>query len=1144
MSCLRDDELEQLAAGAGTSDARAHVAACEECAKRLKAIEDNLALARELKDAESDSDAPTLTMDRIKSVWQHALTEDIAPRSSIKPQPVETDESGTTVTPGPRRLADKPQSGSMVDYELMDLLGQGGMGVVYEAHQTSVDRNIALKMILDRNAQSPAHREHFLSEAAVTGNLDHPNIIPIYDLGSDEKGRLFYSMKRVRGTSWNKCIGTKTLRENLDILMRVADAIAFAHHRGVIHRDLKPENVMLGEFGEVLVMDWGLAAAATPNAETPNARAISMRTAACGTPAYMAPEMALGLADKIGPLSDVYLLGAILFEIVTGERPHTGRTSYEVLLSAAENRIRPADEDNELIRVALTATSTVPADRYQSVQEFQAGVREHLGHLESIEIADRARGELAGAHEAENPADSYDRFAHAVFGYRAALEIWPGNPGATQGLSQASREYADYCLRNGDLDRALSLLDSQHPAHASLREEVQAAIEARDRREERLRSALAQATQELYYSNIALAQRLAREASIKGADDLLQQCPSELRHWEWGRVRTETHQEIATIAEHLDRVYGIDVSPDGRLLATGSHDGTIRLTDLEASMEPRTLTGHSDHVYSVSFSSDGTLITSGSRDGTARVWETETGRALHVLNGEAGIVYTSAFRPNGTSIAFSTHQGTVQVWDAEAGRRLAVLAGHTAEAEIVAFSSDGKLIASSSEDQSIIIWDVESAKAVNQWVGHGEKVLALAFSSDGRLLASGSWDGTVKIWNVGDWELVLELDHGRSVRAVAFSPDGKHLASGAHDNVIRIWDVDTGTETTSLKGHCDSVTGLSFSRDGSLLYSASADGTVKSWDPFGKPLSLVLRGHASTGQWNWVSGVTFTPEGRRLLTAGFDHNVVVWGVDSGTKLGTLTGHTGRVHSIVLSRDGRIAASAAEDEAAPIRIWDMASRSELRQLPGHCAEGICQSTEFRGGTYEIPVAGPGNAVSMYDAQTGKKIFTAEGHTEPVVALACSPNGEILATGGFDKTLRLWSARTGACLHACYGHAGVVVAVAFSPDGQIVVSGSGDNNLRMWCATSGEPMGTLRGHTGSVMGIAFSPDGKRIASCSTDESIAIWDSTNGRCLLSLDSGAGKVTSVDFSPDGRLLATGNEDNTARIFYADAWDEEQCTA
>jgi serine/threonine protein kinase len=270
-----------------------------------------------------------------------------------------------------REVQDHQVDGGSADYDLVKKLGEGGMGVVYAGRQASIDRTVAIKMLKPNMAADQSQRNKFLSEAVITGDLDHPNIVPIYDLGANDEGALFYAMKCVHGTPWDECIRQKSLSENVEILLKVCDAVAFGHSRGIIHRDLKPENTMLGGFGEVLVMDWGLA---LPFGKFEKSRSITPSASMGGTPAYMAPEMATGPFDRKGPASDIYLLGAILYEIVTGHPPHRGKDVMKCLFAAARNEILPTDKQSELIDIARRAMSTSTEDRYPTVQEFQAGL--------------------------------------------------------------------------------------------------------------------------------------------------------------------------------------------------------------------------------------------------------------------------------------------------------------------------------------------------------------------------------------------------------------------------------------------------------------------------------------------------------------------------------------------------------------------------------------------------------------------------------------------------------------------------------------------------------------------------------------------------------------------------------------------------
>jgi hypothetical protein len=376
----------------------------------------------------------------------------------------------------PQSLAEVP------DYELLDIIGEGGMGVVYAAHQSSIARTVAVKMLKPSAKVREDQRDKFISEAVVTGELDHPNIVPIYDLGSNEQGALFYSMKRVRGTPWDKVIDQKQLDENLSVLLRVADAVAFAHAGGVIHRDLKPENVMLGDYGEVLVMDWGLARI-TP--EFAHKDTVYQADSLGGTPAYMAPEMARGPVENINKTSDVYLLGAILYEIIGGQPPHSGRDVMQCLMAASQNKIDPVRYEGELKAIALKAMATRQEDRYQNVKEIQEAVRTYQSHSESLVLTAHANQNLQKARA----ANDYQLFARALYGCQEAITLWDGNQRARTLLKETQFDYASCALNNGDLDLAGTLLDTSHEDHQALMTKIEAARRERDARQRRLKMA-------------------------------------------------------------------------------------------------------------------------------------------------------------------------------------------------------------------------------------------------------------------------------------------------------------------------------------------------------------------------------------------------------------------------------------------------------------------------------------------------------------------------------------------------------------------------------------------------------------------------------------------------------------------------------
>jgi hypothetical protein len=404
------------------------------------------------------------------------------------------------MTGAPPRRSVGPAAGAPAgafDFVLGDLIGAGGMGMVYEATQLALDRSVALKSLPENDADRPARRFQLHTEALIAGQLDHPNIVPVYDLGLDDRGRLFYTMKRVRGRPWADSLVAAPRSENLDIFLRVCDAVAFAHSRGVIHRDLKPSNIMIGEFGEVIVMDWGVACSLR---SVGDAGALGDRSALCGTPAYMPPEMARGDTPAVGYASDIYMLGAVLYEVVEGRPPRDGGDAIDCIRRAAASHVDPPREDSELVRVALRALSPDPGARFGSVRELQQAVHEFRTHMESLRMSQAASDDLRSAEA----TGSYELFAQSVFGFRQALVLWAESPTAQSGWPAARLGYARCARRKGDLELALSQLDAVNPAHEPEMAGVRAEMDNRRRRRAWVRT-LAASTGGLVVALVAAA---------------------------------------------------------------------------------------------------------------------------------------------------------------------------------------------------------------------------------------------------------------------------------------------------------------------------------------------------------------------------------------------------------------------------------------------------------------------------------------------------------------------------------------------------------------------------------------------------------------------------------------------------------------
>lgn len=409
---------------------------------------------------------------RLKRMWAGAAGSSGNPMNSLRAEAQATDSVFRRVAT--RTVAKKAGDAEAPDYELIEKIGEGAMGVVYAARQKAIGRVVAIKAIKEGNETSDDSRRKFFYEAQITGELDHPNIVPIHELGASQDGMLFYSMKLIGGTEWQKVIRTRSRDQNLETFMKVADAMAFAHAKGVIHRDLKPENTMLGTYGEVFVTDWGLAV----NYRTDRSFNLG------GTPAYMAPEMAGHRIDEIGPGSDIYLLGAILFQIVTGLPPHRGQTVTQCLLSAFENEIIETSESDALLEIAYRAMEKQPRDRYPTVEAMQEAIRQYRRHAESIALAKRSEELVPEARKTRD----YEKFSRAIFGYRDAMDLWPGNTAAAEGLKQARLAYGQCAFDQGDFDLCLQTLDQTVPAERELYLEAEKSKRNSELRESRFRS--------------------------------------------------------------------------------------------------------------------------------------------------------------------------------------------------------------------------------------------------------------------------------------------------------------------------------------------------------------------------------------------------------------------------------------------------------------------------------------------------------------------------------------------------------------------------------------------------------------------------------------------------------------------------------
>ena len=586
-------------------------------------------------------------------------------------------------------------------------------------------------------------------------------------------------------------------------------------------------------------------------------------------------------------------------------------------------------------------------------------------------------------------------------------------------------------------------------------------------------------------------------------------------------------REHNRLEKHDDPVWSVSFSPDGKTLASGSIDKTIKLWDVETGKQITTLLGHDDFVLSVSFSPDGKTLTSGSVDKTIKLWDVETQKQITTLSKHDDSVLSVSFSADGKTLASGSTDKTIKLWDVETQQEITTLPGHNHSVISVSFSADGKTLASGSIDKTIKLWDVETQQEITTLPEHDDEVFSISFSPNGKTLASSSRDGTIKLWDVETGAEITTLpgqdDH---ILSVSFGPDGKTLASGSTDKTIKLWDLETGEEITTLPGHDDFVHTVSFSPDGKTLASGSWDKTIKLWNVETQQEITTLSIHET-----FFTSVSFSPDGKILASGISDNTIKLWNMETQQEITTLPGHDDGVISISFSTNGKTLASSSWDKT--IKLWDVTTQQEITTLRGH--DDYVKSVSFSPDGKILASGSWDKTIKLWDVTTQQEITTLPEHDDFVLSVSFSPDGKTLASGCRDKTIKLWDVTTQQEITTLSGHDDSLLSVSFSPDGKTLASGSTDKTIKLWDLETQQEITTLLGHDGEVSSVSFSPDGKILASGSYDKTIKLWDLETQQEITTLPEDDNSVFSVSFSSDGKTLASGSWGKTIKLWHLD---------
>lgn len=1055
--------------------------------------------------------------------------------------------------------------------------------MVYRARHRGLGRLVALKTIPPAHLASAHARERFRLEASTASRLDHPNIVPIYEVG-ERDGFCFYSMKLVEGTTIQQLVSrgmpdAAECRHLAAILVKVAQAVHHAHQRGVLHRDLKPSNVLLDHEHEPHVSDFGLAR------QTDEDSSLTVSQALIGTPAYLAPEVAMGGARQATVAADIYGLGAIIYQLLTGRPPFAGATLAETLRAvqdadpARPGRLNPA-VPADLETICLKCLQKEPAQRYATAEALAEDLARFLRD-EPIHARPVTRSERVWRWCRRKPALASFIAATAVL----LLAIAVGSPIAIYRINRALKRaeaeslkarrfayasdmnLAQQAVQADDFYRALQLLDSHRPEFV-----------------------------------VPASAGSAPDRSPVPSDRLKAGLQTDLRGWEWRYLWRQCQgEELFILSRYTNYALAVGMLADRKTVFSAG-DKSVCLWDLESRRRIGRLL-HPEIVIGAAASPDDRwLATASEKEHEGQpvlLWDLATQKIAATLTTNFWLTQGSiTFSPDGKWLAFATRLGGLRIWDVRDVNALSEVTNlpafcPPAEGLGVAFSPDSRTLAYNENDHgAILLWDSVSRSVVDRLTGHQNFVVALAFSPDGKTLASGSYDRTAKLWKLApgarpssgaatavgqqaqelsrarndaepaateDGRTPLNLAERRERLSVtnrsggftslAFSPDGRTLAiggAGGAGQVIHLIEVATGIRKAELRGHLRGISSLAFTADGQRLLSASDDGTIRVWDPVPRAketsIHVFARNSINTDWSGHQPALWLSPDGRHLLTVYTNEIFSVWD--------TLRLAEGERHPLPLTNTtmaavapgGRLAAFG--NGSGELMLWD-AEAGQARLFARPDTNRIHLLVFSQDGRYlavaddtrtllQMVGAKLGKTVRVWDLSKQKEthVFTTEG--ELPILLTFSADAKALVVGFSNGSVKLWQLDGPGGAATFPGHSEWVGGVALLPDGQTLISAESD--IHFWDVQTGHETDKLSPRADMFLCVALSPDGRRFAAGAGDGLIRLWDLASHREVATLDGHKESVTQLAFTPDGDHLVSVSKDQL-RVWRAPSW-------
>lgn len=1030
-------------------------------------------------------------------------------------------------------------------YQLIGEHARGGLGRVLRMRDADLGRTVAIKELLEDN---PVHEERFVREALLTSRLEHPSIVPVYDAGRWPDGHPFYSMKLVSGQSLRDVIGqARTFEERLGLLphvIAVADAMAYAHSHRVIHRDLKPSNVIVGAYGETVVVDWGLAketgasdpmepAVAAAPYRAPGDNHLTSAGSVVGTPAYMPPEQARG--EPVDTRVDVYAIGAILYHLLSGRPPYSGDGSASLVARVIASGPDPLEalapqSPTDLLTIIAKAMARSPDERYADAKELAADLRRfQAGQLVSAHRYSLRQLLLrwARTHRYALAVAAVAVMTLAIVGGLSVRRILDERRRADSNASLATTRLAESYFEQG----RRAFLDADYrQAVSNLREAMRLGI---DRPALRFLLARSLTPFDAQQAQVLPGSRLW-EVTYSKDGALIATAGAAGAH-----VYTSTGAPVAAFTD--GEVNSARFSPDGSLLITGGEAGAVGVWSVVERRRVSTPLSRDVAVNDTEFSPDGSLAIAAATDGTLYVWSTSDWSQRGAIATEQGHLWRAAFSPDGAWIATAGDNGEVRLWSSADLTLHRTLAAHTSGVRNLDFSASSRKLVTAGRDRRAIVWDLETGEPLLTLTGHANRLVSARFSPDERLVVTSGIEPVVRVWNAETGALVSSLrGHTGVVYWAAFLPDSETVVTASWDGTARLWSAGSGREVLRTAGHEGPVVWAAISPTGSSFATSSWDGSARIWSTskrsqlsrttitnsainaigqlpdgsiaaaandgvFIRPPDATVRKLATSGPGNY--DVAVHPSEPILVAVG-EGGLHAWHLESSASLLSVPAEHGAFEGVDYSPDGTRLVTAADD--GTVELWNAATGASILRIDAH--EGYALDASFSPDGSRILTAGSDNTARLWDSHTGAELAELRGHSY-AIRRATFCTADLIATASYDGTAALWDAHTGERLMTTDNLGAEVMSISCSPDGALLAAAAGERAL-VFDTTTGAVLAIFEGHLGSTNHVAFAPSAPRLLTAGSDGSTVSWDVS-----VPTSSQVATQSSVPFSTPGDL-------------------------